>query len=237
MSETPQKIPSDEYCRAAWLAVCGSQLVIEFDMDGAVTWANDGFLNLFGYRLSDLKGQHHRVLCDHEYAASDAYPAFWQELRDGRHAQGEVARYRADGRELWLHATYAPILDPAGHPARILKIASDVTKQVTLEREVALRGAALEDTVIELDKTVRDIASIADQTQMLALNATIEAARAGDAGRGFAVVASEVKALAASTQAATQNARAIVDRHRRAGADAGRAADRLPLIERCDPIG
>jgi methyl-accepting chemotaxis protein len=212
--QTPQKSPSDGYCRAAWSAVCASQLVVEFDMDGAVTWANDGFLKLFSYELADLKKQHHRLLCAPEYAASDAYRSFWRRLRDGRNARSEVARYRADGRQLWLHATYALILDRAGYPARILKIANDVTKQVTLEREVALRGGALEDTVLELDKTVKEIASIADQTQLLALNATIEAARAGDAGRGFAVVAAEVKKLAANTQKATKNARAMVDRHR-----------------------
>jgi methyl-accepting chemotaxis protein len=204
--------PTNDYCREAWYAVCRSQAVIEFDPSRIITWANDSFLELVGYTLRDLQGQDHRLLCDPVYAASAEYDAFWRRLRSGAFEQGQYPRRRSDGQELWLQATYNPLFRD-GRVWRILKVATDVTRQVGLEREVQAREAALTETLGDLQDVVKNISGIAGQTNMLALNATIEAARAGEAGRGFAVVANEVKKLAAETQAATVRAARMVDRH------------------------
>lgn len=206
--------PSDGYCRAAWTAVCRSQAVIEFDTNGIITWANDRFLILMGYNLSQLVGKHHRVLCDAEYAASGAYKAFWGLLQQGDYEQGEFMRRRADGSEIWLQASYNPIFDADGLVQRILKIAVDVTRQIQLERALQANQTAMQATMGELGAIVSTIASIAGQSNLLALNASIEAARAGDAGLGFAVVADEVKKLSADTKAATERAKHMLDRHR-----------------------
>ena len=211
--DNPLNGPSDGYCRAAWHAVCRSQAVIEFDMAGVITWANDIFLNLVGYELHQLVGQHHRILCTADYAASHAYTAFWKRLRQGEFDQGEFSRLRADGSEVWLQATYNPIFDEAGRAQRVLKVATDITRQVMLEHELSRKGAAMQATMGELAQVVSDIGGIARQTNLLALNAAIEAARAGDSGRGFAVVAAEVKKLSADTQQATRRASDMMERH------------------------
>lgn len=206
--------PSDGYCRAAWDAVCRSQAVIEFDTTGRITWANDRFLTLMGFSLTQLIGQPHRLLCDAAYAASPAYEQFWTLLRRGNVEQGEFMRRRADGSEVWLRASYNPIFDPDGVVRRILKIAVDVTRQIQLERALQANQAAMQGTMSELGAIVTNITAIAGQTNLLALNAGIEAARAGEAGRGFAVVASEVKKLSGDTRAATDRAQQMLDRHR-----------------------
>lgn len=204
--------PSDAFCRAAWQAVCSSQAVIEFDADGNITWANDRFLELFGYTRQRLIGQHHRILCNPDFANSEAYRAFWKKLRDGKFDGGVYLRNKSDRSEIWLQATYTPLLrDGAIH--RYLKIATDVTEKVGLECALRDREGALSRTLDDLSHIVSGISGFAQQANMLALNANIEAARAGEAGRGFLVVANEVKRLARDTKAATERARRIVEEH------------------------
>lgn len=190
---------------AAWRALCRSQAVIEFSLDGKVLWANDVFLSLLGYRLAEVVGQHHRIFCEPTHAGSLAYADFWKKLGRGEFDSGEYRRVGRDGRPVWLRATYNPVLDHLGQPERILKIASDVTEARALSDE-------LEERLAQIKQIVGSIDGIANQTKLLALNATIEAARAGEAGRGFAVVAHEIKKLASDTRVATERAAAMLDR-------------------------
>lgn len=204
---------------AAWDAICRSQVVIEFDTAGHVLWANPIFLGLMGYRLDEIVGRHHRLFCTADLVDTREYAAFWAKLGNGAFDAGIYRRLDKHGRDVWLQATYNPVLDAEGRPIRVVKVATDVTRQVKLEQEVQLRldegqrfQQQLETTMHELAGIVRAIGDIAVQTNLLALNATIEAARAGDAGRGFAVVASEVKKLASDTRVATGKAADMMKR-------------------------
>lgn len=188
---------------AAWVAICKSQAVIEFAPDGVILWANELFLDLMGFTLGEIMGQHHRIFCLAGDAASTEYAAFWTKLARGEYDAGEYRRVGKDQREIWLQATYNPVVDANGKVQRILKIATDITTPRMLRAELK----AMVDGLVEI---VDGIGLIANQTNLLALNAAIEAARAGDAGRGFAVVAAEVKKLAGDTRTATDRARAMV---------------------------
>ncbi|MFG6490339.1 PAS domain S-box protein [Roseateles sp. BYS78W] len=115
-----------ESCHAAMLR---SQAVIEFDLQGRVTAANGNFLSAFGYTAEELMGQHHSRFCSATYANSTEYLAFWDALRRGEFRSGEFQRFGSDGREVWIRATYNPMLDHAGKPYKIVKFAHDVTEE------------------------------------------------------------------------------------------------------------
>jgi methyl-accepting chemotaxis protein len=211
---------SVEY-RSKLKAIDRSQLCIEFDLEGHILDANENFLRLTGYTLSEIKGAHHSIFVLPAERGTAEYAEFWKRLNRGEFETGEYHRISKDGTDLWLQATYNPILDIDGRPAKVLKIANDVTEMRVREREEAARmrqlqeqseerRQALEASTRELVPIVAAIDNIAKQTSLLALNATIEASRAGEAGKGFAVVASEVKALSMTTKAATDRAAALL---------------------------
>lgn len=204
-----------------------SYAVIEFDLQGRILDANDNFLRLMGYERTAVIGKHHRIFCHSSHAQSEEYALFWQQLSEGKFDAGVYCRKARDGSDVWLQATYNPVIDADGSPVKVVKLATDISYQVGLEREakealeesqrleiaIGEQNGRLEQTLRELGTIVSTIDMIADQTTMLALNATIEAAHAGEEGRGFAVVASEVKKLAQDTREATTLASNMMKRN------------------------
>ncbi len=108
-------------------AINRSQAVIEFNLDGTIITANNKFLNVMGYTLDEVQGQHHSLFVEPEYKASDEYRAFWEKLQQGEFESGEFKRIGKGGREVWIDACYMPVLDDSGTPLKVVKFASDHT--------------------------------------------------------------------------------------------------------------
>jgi methyl-accepting chemotaxis protein len=110
-------------------AIRKSQAVIEFSMDGTVLDANDNFLKALGYRLEEIKGQHHSMFVEPAYKQSSEYREFWAALNRGEYQAAEYKRIGKGGKEVWIQASYNPILDPDGKPFKVVKFATDMTEQ------------------------------------------------------------------------------------------------------------
>ena len=126
---TASKLQTAEY-EGKIQAINRSQAVIEFALDGTVITANDNFLSIFGYGLDEVAGKHHRMFCEPGYAESPQYSQFWQKLGRGEYDAGEFKRIRKDGTDVWLQASYNPIFDMEGKPLKVVKFASDITREV-----------------------------------------------------------------------------------------------------------
>ncbi|WP_017926087.1 PAS domain-containing methyl-accepting chemotaxis protein [Thioalkalivibrio sp. HL-Eb18] len=113
---------------AVFEALDRSQAVIEFTPDGTILKANDNFLQAVGYPLEHIQGQHHRMFCDDAFYREN--PNFWRDLAGGRFMSGKFRRFKSSGEEIWLEATYNPILDDQGRTVKVIKFATDITASV-----------------------------------------------------------------------------------------------------------
>jgi len=119
--------------QAELAAISRSQAIIEFSPNGTIVTANENFLRVMGYTLSEIAGQHHSIFMPAGELQSDAYKQFWIGLGRGEFRAAEFKRIAKGGREVWLQATYNPVFDIAGKPIKVIKIAADVTQEC-LER-------------------------------------------------------------------------------------------------------
>jgi methyl-accepting chemotaxis protein len=138
---------------AIYQALDRVQAIIEFELDGTVVSANENFLRILGYESGEVVGKHHRIFCDPTYAESHEYAEFWKKLGRGEYHAAEFKRLAKGGREVWLQASYNPVLDKDGEPIRVVKFATDVTaaKLQTAEYEGKIRAIDRAQAVIEFD--------------------------------------------------------------------------------------
>jgi len=136
-----------------WTAVNRVRAVIEFDMQGNILSANELFLAASGYTLDEIVGKHHALFCEPDFVASETYRQFWAGLGLGEFAAGEYKRLGKGGREVWLQASYNPIMDAEGRPTRVVKFATDVTaaKMANAEFQGKVNAIDRAQGVIEFD--------------------------------------------------------------------------------------
>lgn len=143
-------------------AINKSQAVIQFDMDGTIIDANANFLGVMGYSLEEIKGRHHSMFAEPEFAASQEYKNFWNDLNEGKFQSAQYKRIGKNGKEVWIEASYNPIFDTNGKPFRVIKFATDLTPRKDANRNLA------DDFESNVQSLVQILASSATQMQSTA---------------------------------------------------------------------
>ena len=162
-------------------AIGKSQAVIEFNMDGTIRNANPNFLKAMGYALSEVQGRHHSMFVEADERNSHAYREFWETLNRGQYQAAEYKRIAKGGREVWIQASYNPILDLNGKPFKVVKYATDTTAQA-VARQKAERARGLIESVAagseEMSASIREISETMTKSKETAAMATarVEAA-------------------------------------------------------------
>ncbi len=144
-----------------------SQATIQFETDGTIITANKNFLDTLGYSLDEIQGKHHSMFVEPEFQKSDEYKQFWENLARGEFQAKEYKRIGKGGKEVWIQASYNPILDKNGNVVKVVKYAIDITEQTTvradhsgqidaISKSQAVISFELDGTIISANKNFLD---------------------------------------------------------------------------------
>jgi methyl-accepting chemotaxis protein len=137
-------------------AIDRSQAVIEFQLDGTIITANTNFLKTLGYTLEEVRGKHHSMFVEPDFARSPDYQAFWRTLNGGEFLAAKYKRIAKGGGEIWIQASYNPVIGRDGKPFKVIKFATDVTE---VERERMQNEAERARTQAEQEEVVSNLAA------------------------------------------------------------------------------
>ena len=135
-----------------------SQAIIEFKMDGTIITANANFLKAMGYTLDEIKGRHHGMFVEPAERESAKYREFWAALNRGQFQAAQFKRIGKGGKEVWIEASYNPLLDRQGRPFKVVRYATDISSKRTeyadLRGKVDAIGRSQAVIEFELDGTI-----------------------------------------------------------------------------------
>jgi len=170
-------------------AIGRSQAVIEFDLQGQILTANENFLKVMGYSLDEIRGKHHSMFVEAGDRETDAYRRFWEALRKGEYQARQFKRIGKGGKEVWIEASYNPVLDQNGRPCKVVKFATDLTA----------RKAANLALAAEFETNVKaKVDSVTGSSRNMQAASETLAAAAEETNQQAAIVSSASEELAAS---------------------------------------
>ncbi len=185
-----------------------SQAVIHFQLDGTILDANENFLATLGYRLDEIVGRKHAMFVEPSEQEGAEYRAFWDDLRAGRFRSAEYRRIGKGGKEVWIQATYNPILDPTGRPLKVVKFATDITSVVMERKRRADLGLSVAEGLDAIDgaisvTTVRAAAAAAGATEVTS-NVETVAAASEELSSSIAEITHQTAVASKTSHAATE---------------------------------
>lgn len=179
-------------------AIAKSQAVVEFNLDGTIINANDNFLSAMGYSLPEIKGRHHSMFVEPSERDGSEYREFWAALRNGQYQAAEYKRVGKGGREVYIQASYNPILDLNGNPYKVVKYATDTNRQV-VARLGNERVCGMMESVAagaeELNASVREISEAMTKSRETAMDAVDRVSTADSQAQRLATAAQSMSGI------------------------------------------
>ncbi|WP_420405397.1 methyl-accepting chemotaxis protein [Nisaea sp.] len=199
-------------------AINRSQAVIEFELDGTIITANENFLKTMGFSLEEVAGKHHSMFAEPGLKESPEYRAFWDDLRKGHFKAGQFRRIGKGGKEIWIEASYNPILDADGRPFKVVKFATDLTYRKEqnarladeFEQGVKRTVDSVSVSATEMEATATQLRDTADGTKQQTTTASTAAEELSASSNEIArQIAESTRAVGTAVEAADESERRV----------------------------
>ncbi len=116
------------------------------DVNGKITYVNDKFCDVSGYRREELLGRNHRIV--KSAAHSDGFfHDMWRVIANGDTWQGMIENRTKEGASYWVQTTIMPLLDEKEKPEQYISIRTDVSARIRAQKGLAHFKHILDQTL------------------------------------------------------------------------------------------
>lgn len=116
-------------------AVDRSAIVSKTNVQGVITYVNDRFCDISGYRHEELLGRPHNII-RHPDVPSETFRLMWKTLLDKRPWYGIIKNRKKNGEAYYVDTVINPITDCEGNIIEFIGIRYDVTNLETMKNNL-----------------------------------------------------------------------------------------------------
>lgn len=129
-------------------------IVSHTNLYGIITYANDTFADISGYKMEELIGKPHNIV-RHPDMPSSLFANLWETLGEGKMWSGYVKNLRKDGGFYWVYAQVSGLLDKNDNLIgyKSLRAPVESAKRHELETNYA-RLKEMEENVVKLSEWI-----------------------------------------------------------------------------------
>ncbi|MEA3352371.1 MAG: diguanylate cyclase [Campylobacterota bacterium] len=135
----------NEYKRAVDL----SNIVSKTNPKGVITYVNDKFCEISGYKRDELIGRPHNII-RHPQMDSSAFKDLWDTIKNKQSWHGVITNMKKDGTKYIVDSTVIPILDVDGDIIEYIAVRHDITELEQTKEQLHNINSVMKNKVDEL---------------------------------------------------------------------------------------